>query len=411
MSATGPVVKETGLARHHTFLDRLFDLKPRAFALSEAVLGHHPRTRVLSGFFPDFIWPDAARVKVFEDRRWRHNLAAAEYDDVRPLVCDRNVDVLNPLDIACEPGVSRTMIAEIAGVVVPGHTLTAVDAASGSQISLGQQGKARWSFAYPGPIALKRIVVDQPCLAIPPIRHYGHLMTDVLMPICEAIRIGAISEREELVIFTGDHPPLVSFFIDGMRALGLRVRQMPLKPTEHVVTDRYLYARSHSPNIEQIFGVPEACATALALFQAAYREQPAIVAPRRVYLRRKGHRQRVVAGEDALVARLVQADFTVLEPDWTNHSDQIAACSGADVIAAVHGAALANVLFCKPGSTVVELMATDGRKSTGLHWSAAAGARYVPVFGGKEGGKQSFAVDPEDAAREIIAAAERAGPR
>ncbi|AMJ62360.1 glycosyltransferase family 61 protein [Bosea sp. PAMC 26642] len=399
------------MARHHTFFDRLFDLKPKAFALSEAVLGHYPRTRLLSGFFPDFGWPDASRVRVFEDRRWRHALNGPAYDAVRPLVCDRNVDVLNPLDTACEAGFSRTMIVEIAGVVVPGHTLTAVDAASGSQISLGQQGKARWSFAYPGPIALKRIAVGQPCLAIPPIRHYGHLMTDVLMPICEAIRIGAITDREELVVFTGDHPPLVSSFIDGMRATGLRVRRMPLAPTEHVVTDRYLYARSHSPNIEQIFGVPEACATALSLFQAAYRSKPATAASRRVYLKRKGHRQRVVAGEDALVARLEQAGFSVLEPDWTNHADQISACAGADVIAAVHGAALANVLFCKPGATVIELMATDGRKSTGLHWSAAVGARYVPVFGGKEGSRQSFAIDPEETARAIIAAADGLQPR
>ncbi|KRE11279.1 hypothetical protein ASE63_20190 [Bosea sp. Root381] len=392
-------------------MNRLLDPKPHAFTLSNALLGWHPGVRRLAGFFPDFVWPDPGRVRMFEDRLWRHSLSAAAYDDVRPQVCDDNVDTLNPLDTACEAGFSRTVIAEISGVVVPGHTLTAVDAASGSQISLGQQGKARWSFAYPGFVAMKRITVDQPCLAIPPIRHYGHLMTDVLMPICEAIRIGAISGREELVIFTGDHPPLVSSFIEGIRASGLRVRQMPLSPTEHVVTDRYLYARSHSPNIEQIFGVPEACGTALALFQAAYRGKPAMVAPRRLYLKRKGHRQRVVAGEDELVALLQKAGFVVLEPEWANHPDQIAACSGADVIAAVHGAALASVLFCKPGATVIELMATDGRKSTGLHWAAAAGARYVPVFGGKEGGKQSFAIDPVKTARAIIAAADSAQPR
>jgi len=407
MPGQDEIPRETFLARHHTFLNRLFDLKPHAFTLSNALLGRHPALRRATGFFPDFIWP-ADRARVISDETHRHRLYEPEHDAAREIVTQFCVDVLNPHETAGTQETTRTMIAEISGVVIPGHTVTPADAATGSQISLGQRGTARWAFCYPAPIGLNRIEVKQRCIAIPPVFHYTHLLTDVLMPICEAVRIGAIDKSEETVVVTAGHPPLVTAFIDGLKALGYPVRQLVLKPTQHVATERYLYARSHCPNIERIYGVPQAIGTARAIFDAAYRDIPPPPTASRLYLRRRGHRQRVMAGEDELVARLEQAGFRIFEPAWSNHAEQVAAVAGADVVAAVHGAALVNTIFCKPGAVVIELMAQDARKSVVLHWSSEGGAGLVPILGGPEGARQAFAIDPEATADAIIRAADAA---
>lgn len=395
------------MARHHTFLNRLLDMKPHAFRLSNALLGWHPALRRAAGFFPDFVWP-TERVRVISDQSHRHHLYEPEHAAALAVVSQYNVDVMNPLETACALDTTRTMIAEISGVVIPGHTITPADAATGSQISLGQQGKARWAFCYPAPIGLNRIEVKARCIAIPPVFHYTHLLTDVLMPICEAVRIGAIDRQEETVVVTAGHPPLVTAFLKGLKALGYPIRQLVLKPTQHVATDRYLYARSHCPNIERIYGVPQAIGTARAIFDAAYADQPPLPAASRLYLRRRGHRLRVVAGEDELVALLEKAGFRIFEPAWNNHAEQVAAVAGADVVAAVHGAALVNTIFSKPGAVVVELMAENARKSVVLHWSGEGGADLVPILGGPEGAKQSFSIDPVATAEAIIAAAESA---
>ncbi|TXN26943.1 glycosyltransferase family 61 protein [Methylobacterium sp. WL19] len=395
------------MARHHTFLERLFDLKPYASTFSTALLGWHPALRRSTGYFPDFAWP-ADRARVIGDETRTHRLCAPGYDAARAIVMRHNADVMNRLETACTGDTTRTMIAGIGGVLIPGHTVIPADYDTGRQISLGQRGQARWAFCHPAPIGLRKIVLTERCLAIPPVFHFGHLLTDVLMPICEAVRVGAIDKREETVFVTASHPPLVTAFLAGLKALGYPIRQLVLKATDHVVTERYVYARSHCPNIERIFGVPQALDTARAIFRAAYREHPVTPPASKLYLRRRNQRLRVVEGEDALVERLERAGFHIFEPGWGNHAEQMAAIAGADVVAAVHGAALANTIFCKPGATVVELMASTSRKSTVLHWASEGGAGYVPVLGGPEGARQSFAIDPAATAEAILRAVEPA---
>ncbi|MCJ2131091.1 glycosyltransferase family 61 protein [Methylobacterium sp. E-045] len=395
------------MARHHTFLERLFDLKPYASAVSTALLGWHPALRRSTGYFPDFAWP-ADRAQVISDETRRHRLYAPGYDAARAIVMRHNADVMNGLETACTEDTTRTMIAGIGDVLIPGHTVIPADFDTGRQVALGQRGQARWAFCHPAPIGFRKVVVRERCLAIPPVFHYGHLLTDVLMPICEAVRVGAIDKREETVFVTASHPPLVAAFLDGLKALGYPIRQLVLRATDHVVAERYLYARSHCPNIERIFGVPQALDTARAIFRAAYRGHPVTPPASKLYLRRRNQRLRVVEGEDALVERLERAGFRIFEPGWGNHAEQMAAISGADVVTAVHGAALANTIFCKPGATVVELMASTSRKSTVLHWASEGGAGYVPILGGPEGSRQSFAIDPAATAEAILRAVETA---
>jgi capsular polysaccharide biosynthesis protein len=77
------------------------------------------------------------------------------------------------------------------------------------------------------------------------------------------------------------------------------------------------------------------------------------------------------------------------------------AFSGADLVVGVHGAGLANVIFGKSSAGLIEIQAGDARKTTGLFWAACAGMRYHSVFGGPEGERQSFALDPAAVLRAV----------
>ncbi len=63
------------------------------------------------------------------------------------------------------------------------------------------------------------------------------------------------------------------------------------------------------------------------------------------------------------------------------------------LVVGVHGAGLVNLIWCRSGAEVVEILPDDFRKTTFLHMSAEHGLGYTPFFGSKEGHNQAFTVD------------------
>jgi hypothetical protein len=77
---------------------------------------------------------------------------------------------------------------------------------------------------------------------------------------------------------------------------------------------------------------------------------------RNVYLaRRAGLHNRAVLNETEVLALLEPLGFEVVDPGALSVTDQIRTFAEADVIVAPHGASLANLPFCSPGSALLEL--------------------------------------------------------
>ena len=72
-----------------------------------------------------------------------------------------------------------------------------------------------------------------------------------------------------------------------------------------------------------------------------------------VYVRR-GDARRAVTNEAALEERLVGMGFTVLAPETHSFEEQARALADADAVLGSHGAGLANIAFCRPGTRVME---------------------------------------------------------
>jgi capsular polysaccharide biosynthesis protein len=75
----------------------------------------------------------------------------------------------------------------------------------------------------------------------------------------------------------------------------------------------------------------------------------------RLYITRENARRRRVTNEAELWRFLEVAGFTKVRAEEWSWREQIAAFARAKVIVAPHGAGLANVAFCQPGTRVVEL--------------------------------------------------------
>jgi capsular polysaccharide biosynthesis protein len=76
---------------------------------------------------------------------------------------------------------------------------------------------------------------------------------------------------------------------------------------------------------------------------------------RRVYLSRRDASTRRLLNEDALIDLLGHYGFETFLPGKMSFQSQIDLCTGAEAVVAVHGAAMANLIFCEPGTEVFEI--------------------------------------------------------
>jgi capsular polysaccharide biosynthesis protein len=79
-----------------------------------------------------------------------------------------------------------------------------------------------------------------------------------------------------------------------------------------------------------------------------------------LYISRNERPVRRILNEDELVPPLRDLGFHVVHPATLSLPDQIATFRNAQVIVSAHGAGLANILFCRPGTSIVELFPKSG---------------------------------------------------
>jgi hypothetical protein len=82
---------------------------------------------------------------------------------------------------------------------------------------------------------------------------------------------------------------------------------------------------------------------------------PEGVATRRIYLARGGSRHRQVTNEPDVSRALAQVGIETCRPEGLPFPQQIRLFQSAQMVVAPHGAALSNIVFCQPQTTVVEI--------------------------------------------------------
>jgi capsular polysaccharide biosynthesis protein len=112
-------------------------------------------------------------------------------------------------------------------------------------------------------------------------------------------------------------------------------------------------------------------------------ESTSIKSARKLWIGRKAQLSRSLQGADEIEQCLRQRGFENFEPgDWTVRK-QAQAFFGADWVVAVHGAALTNLAFCRPGTRVIELFSSEYVNPCYRDLCAAAGLLHYAVLSPK----------------------------
>lgn len=182
------------------------------------------------------------------------------------------------------------------------------------------------------------------------LHNYGHFLIDCLSALVAARTAGALDSHPPI------SPPLLPWQ-GALLDLATGGAPRPLVVDAPIVRlDEAVFATPmdhflHAP------GPPLDEVRARILAHAAITDDPA--APRRIYVSRLGSLKRVLVNEAELEAALEARGFTVVRPEHLPVIDQIALFHRAEVVVAPAGAALANVLFCRPGTKVFEIQPSN----------------------------------------------------
>ena len=133
----------------------------------------------------------------------------------------------------------------------------------------------------------------------------------------------------------------------------------------------------------------------------------------KLYITRENATRRRVSNEGELWAQLEPRGFVKLRLEELTWREQVAAFAAARVVVSPHGAGLANVVFCRPGTRVVEFFNRAYVNPCFETWARAARLDYravVPAGEGPVGAARSAnREDIEADVAGVLAAVDQAG--
>lgn len=192
--------------------------------------------------------------------------------------------------------------------------------------------------------------------------NYAHWLTEVLPRIALYVR-NKCSKDVPLIVDAGLHPNLyesLSIVVGPERTVFklpmgrcVHVQQLDLvTPAGYVpYAPRPPKRAGHSHGIfsaEALWAVRDACKQLMHSGRAA--------TGKRIYVRRNSGLRKLV-NDQQISNALAAAGFTVIAPEEFSFSEQVRLFSQAELVIGATGAAMANLIFCPPGSRVHVLMA------------------------------------------------------
>lgn len=193
---------------------------------------------------------------------------------------------------------------------------------------------------------------------------YYHWLIDELPRFLEAAQ-----ERHNVVIGHGGHLARVA------KLNGFTGRLVEAANDKHFRCDELA--------VSSLFGTTGHPTPEAAELLRAFAERHGLRKPqggrRRIFVSRSAAKVRRLVQESEIWPRLEAREFERLFLENMSWEEQIAAFAAAEVVVAPHGAGLANLVFCQPGTRVIELF--DRRYLHWCYWQLAvvSGLEYHAV--------------------------------
>jgi hypothetical protein len=196
---------------------------------------------------------------------------------------------------------------------------------------------------------------------------YFHFMMNSLVRLAVVLRTHP-RERFDHVVVTDDAPPFVRQALD-MLAIDPR-KVVSLTRTPHVRCEHAVFGQYLS---EVVY--PHRLATQLVreLFPAS------VYTGRRLYVERAAHRR--VINDVAAREVMAKFGFETVRSESMSILDQARLFGSAEAVVGTHGAGLSNLIFCPPGTKVIEMLAP--RFVETIYWflATSAGHGYGTLIG------------------------------
>jgi capsular polysaccharide biosynthesis protein len=207
-------------------------------------------------------------------------------------------------------------------------------------------------------------------------RNYGHWLIDSAATLALASRMRLPADWR-IILGRQESPPVRAVVAQTVRLLAPGIAVLEHPDDEIWQVDDLIYpAPVHVP---PLFKQPEGLAALRALVLRERLAPPA--AHRRLFVSRGAHPARRLENEAELVAIAAEAGYEVVLPERLDLVGQAALFRAAAAVVGVKGAALANILFCAPGASVLVLSPSDFPDPFFWDLAAHAGAAYAELFG------------------------------
>ena len=270
----------------------------------------------------------------------------------------------------------ETGVAELSGATVYGPTVGVVD----KENRLIPEVSIQWGTPPELHWTLRRLILPRGemlrgqtlLLASTGGETYFHWMTDVLPRINLILRAGHQLAEFDHILVTGIKKP---FQKETLLAAGIPLNRCRILGPK---TKGYYCENLILPSLPSKTGVvPRSTVDYLKeLFPV---KRPS--AKRRIFIGRTDAKHRILRHESEIRQQLGLRGFEAYECEGKSVAEQARLFHSAEAIVAAHGAALTNLVFCEPGTTVLELFSPKYVNPCYRDTCIAANLRYAAVIG------------------------------
>ncbi|MCP8940106.1 glycosyltransferase family 61 protein [Alsobacter sp. SYSU M60028] len=303
--------------------------------------------------------------------------------------------------------VQSRQAALVEGCDILGHTMTPVLAATGDLVNFDGV-TPNWNYAKAALLRARPAPPGRYAL-LPDVSNYYHFLGNDVLPLVNWLERRP-GDAPLTIVTRREINPMARHVIDALARAYPVLRVMEIGALERLtgVTLEWVFALATNYEWMPVTrGDADRLAAILAAHDAAGGLAPA--APgERLYLDRGNAKLRRMTDAEAVDRVLERHGFARFVARYDNHAEQVAAFAGARIVVATHGAGLANLLFCRPGATVVEIFPSNFVKSTYFWLSRRLGLNYRYVIGGPGDYDQHFAAGA-DALDRVLAEVTVAG--
>lgn len=229
-------------------------------------------------------------------------------------------------------------------------------------------------------------------LSVPGANRYYHWMLEVLPRLDLLRRAGHALEWIDHFVVTALRHPFQRETLERFGILGNRI----------VESDEWQHLRFERMILPSLVGAPGFSSPRSVAFLraefAAERARPS-GGPRRIHVSRRRSRNRRIVNADELRPVLEARGVVEVFPEEMTVAEQVSLFAGAELVVAPHGGGLTNIVFCQPGTRVIEIFNPGDARTFYPALAAVAGVMHRPLWGSRAVGRpalEDYEVDPRE---------------